>query len=201
MTYAIERYPAELINVVRLTSGERVTIRPVLPQDEDLLAAFFHDLSDASRRNRFFTSVHDLPVGLAHSFTSIDYHAHLALVATSLGDAGEVIVGEARYVITEPGEAEFAVTVADAWQGQGIGRMLLTRLSCRAAKEGIARLFGDVLLNNKAMQRLALAAGMRLVLNGDGLGLVRAEKSLTRPQDTRPCVGARADADELRTAA
>jgi acetyltransferase len=178
MTYAIERYPAELIDIVHLAGGERITIRPVLPQDEELLAAFFRDLSDASRHDRFFRSLHELPAGLAHSFTSIDYHAHLGLVATILTDAGEVIIGEARYVIVEADEAEFAVTIADQWQGQGIGRLLLARLSCRAAAEGVVRLFGDVLLTNKAMQRLARAAGMKLVFSSDGLGLMRAEKHL-----------------------
>ena len=178
MTYAIERYPAELIDIVHLTSGERVTIRPVLPQDEELIAAFFRNLSDGSRHDRFFRSMHELPPGLAHSFTSIDYHAHLALIATTLGDAGEVIVGEARYVIVEDGEAEFAVTVADQWQGKGIGRMLLARLTSRAAIEGVSLLFGDVLLSNKAMQRLARAEGMRVLFRGEGLGLARVEKRL-----------------------
>jgi RimJ/RimL family protein N-acetyltransferase len=193
MTYAIERYPAELIDVVHLADGERVTIRPVLPQDEELLASFFRDLSDEARRNRFFRSLHEVPSGLAHSFTSIDYHAHLALIATVLDEHGEMIIGEARYVIVEPGEAEFAVTVADQWQGQGIGRVLLTRLSCRAAHDGVRRLFGDVLLSNEAMRRLARAAGMRLVLSGDGLGLMRAEKHLTPPQRATPCIGNAAD--------
>lgn len=40
MTYAIERYPAELIDIVHLSGGEQITIRPVLPQDEELLASF-----------------------------------------------------------------------------------------------------------------------------------------------------------------
>jgi RimJ/RimL family protein N-acetyltransferase len=191
MTYLMERYPAELIDVMHLAGGARVTIRPVLPQDEELLAAFFRDLSDDSRRNRFFRSLRDLPAGQAHSFTSIDYHAHFALIATILGDAGELIVAEARYVIVEAGEAEFAVTVADAWQGHGIGRLLLARLSCRATSEGLDRLFGDVLLTNKPMQRLARAAGMQLALSGDGLGLMRAEKHLERLQRVTPCVGRR----------
>jgi len=189
MTYAIERYPAELIDIVHLSGGERITIRPVLPQDEELLASFFRDLSDAARRNRFFSSLHELPPGLAHSFTSIDYHAHLALVATVLTDAGEIIIGEARYIIVEPGEAEFAVTVADHWQGKGIGRLLLTRLTCRAPLEGVERLFGDILLSNEPMRRLARAVGMRIAPTGDGLGLMRAEKHLTSPLHAIPCIG------------
>ena len=49
MPYQIHRYPAELIDVIRLTSGERVVIRPVLPQDRELMVAFFHDLSADAR--------------------------------------------------------------------------------------------------------------------------------------------------------
>ena len=37
MTYQIHRYPADLIDVVRLGDGERVVIRPVLPQDDHQL--------------------------------------------------------------------------------------------------------------------------------------------------------------------
>lgn len=39
MLYQIHRYPAELIDVVWLAGGQRVVIRPVLPQDEDLTTA------------------------------------------------------------------------------------------------------------------------------------------------------------------
>lgn len=181
MTYTIHRYPAELIDVVQSKSGERITLRPVLPQDEDLVADFFRNLSDAARRNRFFRSLRELPAALLHGFTSIDYHAHLALIATVHVGHGEAIVGEARYVVVAPGEAEFAVTVADEWQGQGIGRLLLSRLAARAEEEGITRLFGDVLAGNDAMRRLARSVGMTVAPTGQGIGLLRAEKALPTP--------------------
>ena len=191
MSYIMERYPTELIDIVHLARGARVTIRPVLPQDEDLLADFFRELSETSRRNRFFRAVRELPARVVHSFTSIDYHAHFALIATILNDGGEVIIGEARYVVIEPSAAEFAVTVADKWQGQGIGRLLLAGLLCRSAAEGIPRLFGDILLTNEAMRRLARAAGMRITFMGDGLGVMRAEKLLLSSQ-SRNAVGPKA---------
>ena len=55
MLYQIHRYPADLIDVVRLAGGQRVVIRPVLPQDADLTEAFFRNLSGASRYDRFMT--------------------------------------------------------------------------------------------------------------------------------------------------
>ena len=51
MTYQINRYPAELVDVVHLS--ERVVIRPVLPQDRELMSAFFDDLAADARCNRF----------------------------------------------------------------------------------------------------------------------------------------------------
>ena len=55
MTYQIHRYPAELIDVVRLAGGQRVVVRPVLPQDEDLTTAFFRNLSAPARYDRFMS--------------------------------------------------------------------------------------------------------------------------------------------------
>jgi acetyltransferase len=188
MTYTIHRYPAELIDVIRSKAGARITIRPVLPQDADLVADFFRSLSSASRRNRFFRTLHELPADMLDRFTSVDYHAHFALVATVLRDGAEVVVGEGRYVVTEPGAAEFAVAVSDAWQGQGIGRLLLQHLACRAAAEGVTRLHGEVLPANQAMLRLAGAAGMKTAPTGDGTGLIRAEALIPPATARKPCI-------------
>lgn len=188
MTYTIHRYPAELIDVVHLRGGQRLTLRPVLPQDDDGVADLFRNLSEASRRNRFFRSLRELPPALLHNFTCVDYHAHLALVATVHAEHGEAVVAEARYILVAPGKAEFAVTVADEWQGQGIGTLLLSRLVSRAEEEGVTHLFGDVLAGNEAMRRLARRAGLSVAPTGEGVGLRRAEK-LTRARP-EPAVAA-----------
>jgi acetyltransferase len=188
MIYTIHRYPAELIDVVRSPAGERVTIRPVLPQDAPAVADFFTTLSSASRRNRFFRTLRELPAEMLDRFTSVDYHAHLALVATVLRAGAEVVVGEARYVVSGPAAAEFAVAVADACQRQGLGRLLLTRLARRAAAEGVTRLYGDILPTNEAMLRLAAGAGMTVVPSRDGTGLMRAEVPSPATASTKPCI-------------
>ena len=53
MLYQIHRYPADLIDVVRLEGGRRVLIRPVLPQDEDITSAFFGSLPARARYDRW----------------------------------------------------------------------------------------------------------------------------------------------------
>jgi len=177
MTYMIHRYPAELIDIVHAPDGMRILLRPVLPQDAELVRAFFHGLSPQSRRNRFFRAVGELPASLIRAFTSVDYHDHLALLASVLIEGEEVAIGEARYIISRDG-AEFALAVADDWQGQGIGRLLLERLERRAAAEGVNRLYAEVLPANAPMLRLAKKAGFALVDGGIN-GPRRVEKILT----------------------
>jgi hypothetical protein len=59
MTYQIHRYPAELVDVVHLSDGARVVIRPVLPQDRELISTFFDDLTADARCNRFMHPVRE----------------------------------------------------------------------------------------------------------------------------------------------
>jgi hypothetical protein len=69
---------------------------------------------------------------------------------------------DARYVLTgEHGEAEFALTVADAWQHRGLGPALMQHLRRHARRHGVSRLVGDVLRTNPAMLRLGRRMGGR----------------------------------------
>ena len=110
MIYLIHRYPAELIDIVHAPGGKRILVRPVLPQDAELIRALFQGLSPQSRRNRFFRTVVELLASLLRLFTSIDYHDHLALLASVLIDGEEVAIAEARYILSREG-AEFAFLV------------------------------------------------------------------------------------------
>src|SRR5437868_1798701 len=141
MIYQIHRYPADLIDVVRLAGGERVVVRPVLPQDEDLTVAFFRNLSAPARYDRFMTSMRELPPEMLRRFTQVDYADHLALVAEVFVDGRETVIAEARYVRRpESLDAEFAVSVAEAWQGKKLASLLLGKLACRAAAAGVQRI-------------------------------------------------------------
>ncbi|MGD9531471.1 MAG: N-acetyltransferase family protein, partial [Pseudonocardia sp.] len=50
--------------------------------------------------------------------------------------------------------AELAVAVVDAWQGRGVGRMLLTDLAVLARDLGHRELHGDVLAENTGVVTL-----------------------------------------------
>ena len=191
MTYQIHRYPAELIDVVALAGGQRVVIRPVLPQDEDLTRAFFRSLSPPARYARFMTAMAELPRELMRHFTQVDYADHLALVAEVFMDGREIVIAEARYVRKpDRTSAEFAVSVGEPWQGRGLARLLLGKLACRAAAGGVERMVGETLASNARMLALARKAGFTIRPSSEVRGLMLLEKALPAPPSGQMCHGA-----------
>jgi acetyltransferase len=179
MLYQIHRYPAELIDVVRL-NGRRLVVRPVLPQDEELTSAFFGNLPAAARYDRFMSPMRRLPPELVKRFTNIDYADHLALVAELFEGGQEVVVAEARYarLASDPAAAEFAVSVAERWQGNGLAKLLLTKLAGRAVESGIDRIVGETLATNARMLRLARKAGFTVRPSPEVRGVMLLERTL-----------------------
>ena len=161
-----------------LRDGSEVLIRPVRGSDAPLLADGFARLSARSRQMRFLTTKHTLSAAELRFFTEVDHHDHEAIGALSPADGHGV--GIARY-IRDPGDpkmADIAVTIADDWQGRGLGTELLARLSGRAREAGICRFTATVAYGNAAMARLLQNMGAELT--GYGLGTVDYEVALDR---------------------
>jgi len=140
-----------------LRDGARVILRPIAPQDKPLLAASFERLSEESRYRRFFTPKNELSEAELDYLVNVDHSDHEAIIAID-PSSGQAL-GVARYVrATDDAEAaEVAVTVADDWQGRGLGRALLDRLTYRARQEGVRRFTALVQSDNRPS--LALLAG------------------------------------------
>jgi len=155
------RYPAELEGEIALRDGARLPLRPIRPDDAPLLIGFFERLSERSRYQRFMHHLQELPPDLLERLTKVDYQRALGLVVLDPEKREFVAVG--RYAPTEAGaNAEFALTVADAWQAKGIGRELLARLCDLARRAGYKALHGRVLDGNREMLELASKLGFRL---------------------------------------
>lgn len=133
---------------VRLVDGREIVVRPVRPDDGELLEAGFARLGEESRYRRFLSATPKLTRGLVRYLTEVDHRDHEALVAldAATGDG----IGVARFVrsVAEAGSAEVAVAVVDDWHGRGVGTALLALLIDRARAEGIDRFTGLVLAGN-----------------------------------------------------
>jgi len=101
----------------------------------------------------------------------------MALAATTtLG--GETLIGVTRYVLDASNQsAEFAIVVADAWQGRGVGKRLLAKLIDIARRRGIKRLYGDILGTNRPMLEFVRKLGFTLERHEDPT-LTRATMNL-----------------------
>jgi len=141
--------------------------------------AFFQNLSMQSRHNRFMRAFRVLPDELLTQLVHVDYHAHLALIAQVFTGGREAAIGEARYVVSADGKsAEFAVSIADEWQGRGLGTLLLCRLIEAAKKAGVRNFTGETLASNTTMLHLAHKAGFSHALDAEVAGLVHLNLSL-----------------------
>ena len=149
--------------VLQLTDGSEVVVRPIGPDDASLLQAFVRRLSARSRGFRFFAGLAELSAAQLDRFVNVDPARDLALVALSGRQEGAAIVAEARYALAqEDDNAEFAIAVADDFQGRGLGRRLVKRLLATAWRRGVRRLFGEIKSDNRAMLAVAMQLGFRL---------------------------------------
>jgi acetyltransferase len=163
---AIHPYPTELETTVSLAGGPRLRVRPIRPEDAAMERAFVDGLSNQSRYLRFMQHLPGLTPQMLARFTQVDYDRELALVALEGARDSEKIIGVARYVGNPDREsAEFAIVVADAWHGRGLGRALMELLIARAKKRGFVRLVGNVLAINTSM--LAFVAKLGFVAQHD----------------------------------
>ena len=146
---------------LRLSDGRGVAIRPIRPEDAAGLLALFDRLSPETVQRRFFAIRKHLDPRDARRFARVDHRADEALVALAprLGDGEEQILAVARYARTAPDEAELASVVEDAYQGQGLGRVLLDELLRLARARGLRRVHAYVLRDNPRMLHVLQASG------------------------------------------
>jgi RimJ/RimL family protein N-acetyltransferase len=169
-----------------LRDGSRVLVRPILPADADRLVAGFEALSPRSRYQRFLMPVTQLSAEQVRFLTEIDYHDHMAWVALALGEPGEPGAGVARYVRLpdEPTVAEAAVTVADRYQGRGLGTLLLGMLAASALESGIEVFRNYVLASNAAM--VSVFESLGATAEAEDEDVVRIDMALTDDVDDLP---------------
>ncbi len=156
-TGASGTYPAGDEQDVVLKDGTAVHLRPIRGADDGGLLALYDRLSPDSLYFRFFV-VPDKDAGKVAYLTHVDYERRYAVVAET--PAG--IVGVARWecLADRPGHAEVAFTVADDFQGRGLGSILFRRLAALARIRGIKVFEAEVLKNNERMLRLFERTGL-----------------------------------------
>ena len=152
-----------------LKNGQRVLIREVTPHDRHLLEIGYEHLSNKSRYFRFHATHNDLTTSELDVFTATNSPDHVAIGAIFEGPAAPKPVGIARYVRLSNATktAEIAITIADDYQRQGLGNLLLGVLAKCAQKNGICEFRAMVHSKNTPMLcLLARLGGTQTSLSG-----------------------------------
>ena len=159
---AIRPYPAQYVSTFTLSDATPIIIRPIRPEDEPQMVRFHQILSEQSVHLRYFGSL-KLESRTAHErlvrTCFNDYDREIALVA----ERDKEIIGVARLIKGHgANEAEFAILIADAWQGMGIGTELLKLLVKIGRAEKLQRITGRILAANTAMLEVSRNIGFEL---------------------------------------
>jgi RimJ/RimL family protein N-acetyltransferase len=147
---------ASFDRTITLATGQRIRLRPISPEDEPRLIALYERLSRRTVYQRFFTVMRRLPPDWVHFLANVDYHRRFALVAEDAAAAVPTLVAVARYepVAGEDDVVELAFVVQDAWQGRGLGSLLVRELLRAAELNGFVRYRAYVLGDNRRMLTL-----------------------------------------------
>jgi acyl-CoA synthetase (NDP forming)/GNAT superfamily N-acetyltransferase len=165
---------------VLLRDGRTAHIRPIRPEDAELLVEFYGRVSDQSKYFRFFSPMPNLSQRDLTRFTQVD-HVHRVAFVMLLSERLIALGSYEGHPLPEdapegsgPEVAEVAFLVEDAQQGRGIGQLLLEHLAQAGRERGVDRFVAEVLPENNRMIQTFRDAGYRL-LSGYEDGVITLE--------------------------
>jgi GNAT superfamily N-acetyltransferase len=157
--------------LIFLRDGTPVRLRPILSQDKAEVVRAFEHLSLQSRYQRFFSPLRELSPSLLAYLTDIDYIDHFAYGAFTIAQPEPMLIGVARYIrlSDEPQSAEVAIAVIDDYHRRGLGKQLLCALADTAIENGISRLRGNALWENRPLLELLRQANAQITPEASGV--------------------------------
>lgn len=159
MRLVLAPYPQALCKTLVSRHGRRYRARPILPEDEPALVRLLERLRPDDIRLRFFAAIRYFSHEMAARMTQIDYDRELVLTVEAEDEPG-VLCAVAHLVIDPYGESgEFALLVHHEHAGDGLGRLLMNELLDHGRRQGLSRIYGDVLRQNAPMLALAQHLG------------------------------------------
>jgi GNAT superfamily N-acetyltransferase len=148
-----------------LRDGSEVELRPLEANDRERLIRLFYRLSPETVYHRFLTPLNEpIDAGLDR-LVDLDHRDREAIAAMS----GDEVVGVARYFRDREGAtADVAVLIEDAWQGKGLGVVLIERLRELARGRGIDAFTATILSENRPAIRMVRRVFPAAILTADG---------------------------------
>ncbi len=166
---AIRAYPIKYVGTWTAKDNTKVTIRPIMPEDETLLVKFHSTLSDKSVFLRYLQPImlqdrvmHERLARICH----VDYDREISLVAEKTDEAGERhVMGVVRLskIHGKSDTARLSILIGDPYQGIGLGGELIRRAVDVARSENISRMNAILTADNQVMIHIFQKLGFEIV--------------------------------------
>jgi acetyltransferase len=164
--FAVRPYPKEWERTIRLGEDQPIFVRPVRPDDEAMVRAFFGKVTMEDVRLRFFAPVRDFSHAFIARLTQIDYARAIALVA--IDPAGGEMLGAVRlHADANFDTGEYAILVRSDLKGRGLGWALMQIIIEYARWLGLKCIEGQVLRENTTMLAMCRELGFSIALDAD----------------------------------
>lgn len=157
----IMTYPIAYIRPIQLKDGQLVQLRPIHPADGESAYQFRTQLSDQSIRDRFLGYIPSISEKLIKRLTKIDYDKEMAILAEYVDGKQKIPIAVARIVgeIDNAEKAEFALIIADKWQGKGLGTLMTNYMIDIAKDMNFKFLYALLFAHNTDMKAILQKRG------------------------------------------
>jgi acetyltransferase len=165
---AIRPYPSEWERNATLPNGAPIFIRPIRPEDEDLVRTFFTKVTSNDLRLRFFAPVKQVSHPFIARLTQLDYSRAIAFVALAK-TSGDMLGAVRLHADADHESGEFAILVRSDLRGRGLGWILMQLMLDYARADGLHAVTGQTLRENRTMLKMCRELGFAIE-SANGIG-------------------------------
>jgi acetyltransferase len=169
--FAIRPYPKHWERRITGNDGTKLLVRPIRPDDEELMQRFFSHVTPDDLRLRFFAPVKEFGHAFIARLTQLDYARAMALIAIDEA-SGEMLGGVRLHADANYENGEYAILIRSDIKGRGIGWLLMQMIIEYARAEGIRRIEGQVLRENTTMLAMCGELGFHAAQDPNDPGLL-----------------------------
>lgn len=159
--------PATYTAIERLRNGASLEVRALRQADRAEMLAAVGRASKETLYRRFFAPKRKFSEREIEYFLNVNFKSHVALAAVLSEGGRELIVGGARYIVSQPGQAEVAFAVDDPHQKLGIATHLIAHLITIARAAELEEFIAEVLPENKPMLKVFERCGLAMTAHSE----------------------------------
>jgi len=163
-------YPERYVKKSKLGDGQKIILRPIMPEDEPLWLEMLGSCSKESIYSRFRYNFHFDSHEIATQFCYIDYARELGIVAEIKEKGKKRLIGVGRLITNADFEVvEYAVLVIDEYQKKELGTILTKYCTEIAAENKLKKIVAYTTRDNQPMIQVFKKIGFKTEFSEDNI--------------------------------